>query len=74
MIEELGAETIALKDGLGGAEVCGETMEAYATQDGEFGQMENAIGILEKDDDLVTIFFASGASASAPCLLRPAAR
>ena len=31
-------------------------MEAHATQDGEFGQMENAIGIGEKDDDFIAIF------------------
>ncbi len=46
-----------LKDRLERAEMGEETMEAYATQDRQFGQMENVISVLEKDDHLVTIFF-----------------
>jgi hypothetical protein len=33
-----------------------EPMEAHTRQDREFGQMEDAIGISEKDDDLVAVF------------------
>ena len=33
-----------------------EAAETHARQDGQFGQVEDAIGIIEKDDDLVAIF------------------
>ncbi len=44
-----------------------EAAQTHARQDGQFGQVEDAIGIIEKDDDLVAIFLASGASANVPC-------
>src|SRR5579864_3756297 len=34
----------------------GKALEAQATQDGQFGEMKNAIGLSHKDDNLVTIF------------------
>jgi len=34
-----------------------EATETQASQDREFGQMEDAIGISDKDDDFVAIFF-----------------
>ena len=34
-----------------------EATETQARQDREFGQMEDAIGISDKDDDFVAIFF-----------------
>ncbi len=48
-----------------------EAMKADATQDGQFSQVENAIGLAEKNDDFVTVFFASTVSASARCPLPP---
>lgn len=43
----------------------GETTEAQTAQDGQFGEMENAIGIAQKDDDLVAVgFFEAQAPAS----------
>jgi len=57
LIEESGANTIALKDGMARAKGKWEAMETHAHQDRQFGQMEDAISILEKDDDFVPIFF-----------------
>src|SRR5512135_2945441 len=57
LIEASGTDAITLQDALARAQMRGEAMQAHAGQDGQFGEMENAIGISEKDDDLVAIFF-----------------
>jgi hypothetical protein len=45
-----------LKNGLWRAESGGKATERQMGQDGKFGEMENPIGLAEKNDDLVAIF------------------
>src|SRR5947209_539781 len=50
--EGLGTQAKACEDGVTGAQVRGKDAQAHASQDRQFGQMEDAIGITHEDDEI----------------------